>query len=205
VQPPVEEAKLSTELVLPLDHAKLLELSAGTRVTITGTLIAAGREVHRQILAGTAIPSDLPEGALPDGTLVIHTRPALVRKGRRWGVTSVEPEISLAYEKAITHWLSIKSARGFIGFGGFSDESLPLFRRFSGVYLQTHAGAGPALAEHVVEAREIPFGEGLKGSDALWALDVKGFPAIVTMDLHGCSLHRLIEEGSARHLAAAGV
>jgi fumarate hydratase class I len=40
--------------------------------------------------------------------------------------------------------------------------------------------------------------------EAMWHLTVKDFPAIVTMDAHGNSLHRDVEQGSARELAIIG-
>jgi fumarate hydratase, class I len=38
----------------------------------------------------------------------------------------------------------------------------------------------------------------------MWHLRVKDFPAIVTMDAHGNSLHKEIEAASAEALAALG-
>jgi fumarate hydratase class I len=38
----------------------------------------------------------------------------------------------------------------------------------------------------------------------MWHLAVEGFPAIVTMDSHGNSLHKDIEQESAKELAAIG-
>jgi fumarate hydratase class I len=40
--------------------------------------------------------------------------------------------------------------------------------------------------------------------EAMWHLTVEDFPAIVTMDAHGNSLHRDIEQASGRHLEAIG-
>jgi len=36
--------------------------------------------------------------------------------------------------------------------------------------------------------------------EAMWHLEVDDFPAIVTMDSHGNSLHRDVEEASGRQL-----
>jgi fumarate hydratase class I len=36
----------------------------------------------------------------------------------------------------------------------------------------------------------------------MWHLEVRDFPAIVTMDSHGNSLHKDVEEASAKLLAA---
>jgi fumarate hydratase class I len=35
----------------------------------------------------------------------------------------------------------------------------------------------------------------------MWHLDVRDFPCIVTMDAHGNSLHKDVEEASGRELA----
>jgi len=41
--------------------------------------------------------------------------------------------------------------------------------------------------------------------EAMWHLTVEDCPAIVTMDAHGNSLHKDIEQESAQHLAVIGV
>jgi fumarate hydratase class I len=40
--------------------------------------------------------------------------------------------------------------------------------------------------------------------EAMWHLEIKDFPAIVTMDAHGSSLHKDIEQQSAKELAEVG-
>ena len=40
--------------------------------------------------------------------------------------------------------------------------------------------------------------------EAMWHLEVEDFPAIVTMDAHGNSLHKDIEQESGAHLATIG-
>ena len=188
---------MALPLELPLDHPKLLSLSVGTRVALHGRVITAGAEVHRQLEAGEKLPDDLGEGVV-----LVHARPQLVRKGKKWRVISLEPEASAGYEAQIPQWLSQRQVRGFLGYGGFSEAAFEQFRRFTGCYFQTFSGTGPALADCVLSAEEIPFGNGLKGPDAMWSLELQGLPAVVTMDLQGRSLHRLIAEGSGRRFAA---
>ena len=40
--------------------------------------------------------------------------------------------------------------------------------------------------------------------EAMWHLTIEDFPAIVTMDAHGGSLHKDIESASGQQLAAIG-
>jgi fumarate hydratase subunit beta len=189
------------ELKLPLDHQTIIEhLTVGTRVAITGTIITAGPEAHRQLASGARLPDDTPEG-----TLLLHCRPVLKRRGSKWDAVSIEPEISATHENSVAGWLSHRQVRGFIGYGGFGDDAFQHFRRFTGCYLQTYAGAGPALAEHVLNARELHFGEGLKGQDAVWMLDVEGFPAIVTMGLEGGNFQKMIQNGTAQRLKTLAI
>ena len=37
--------------------------------------------------------------------------------------------------------------------------------------------------------------------EAMWVIEVKDFPVVVTMDSHGQSLHEAVEQESARVLA----
>ncbi|MGA1780470.1 MAG: fumarate hydratase C-terminal domain-containing protein, partial [Planctomycetota bacterium] len=192
-------ASVAFELNLPIDHPTLLDLSVGTRVAIQGTVITAGAEVHRQLAEGAEIPEEVVEGSL-----LFHCRPHLVRKGKRFHALAIEPEVSAPYEPQVPDWLSGRHFRGFLGYGGFSDEVFQHFRRFTGCYLQTFAGAGASLARYVTGARELPFGSGLKGPDAMWALEVGNLPAVVTMDFQGSNLLQMISQGTARNLASIG-
>ena len=41
--------------------------------------------------------------------------------------------------------------------------------------------------------------------EAMWHLEVRDFPAIVTMDAHGISLHKDVEDASGKVLETLGV
>ena len=95
---------------------------------------------------------------------------------------------------------------------------LPLWR--SGIEVLTKADESPVtvadqrgeklILEHL--ARHFPGVPVISEEDAsefgtpeaMWHLTVEDFPAIVTMDAHGNSLHKDIEEESGAHLAAIG-
>ena len=71
------------------------------------------------------------------------------------------------------------------------------------VYLNAVGGAAQFYArciESVDGVSLLDFGT----PEAMWHLTVREFPAIVTMDAHGGSLHRDIEAASAHELAALG-
>jgi fumarate hydratase class I len=67
------------------------------------------------------------------------------------------------------------------------------------VYLHAIGGAATLIAQTVTRVRavyKLDFGV----PEAMWVIEVKDFPAVVTMDAHGSSLHQDIEAHSQQVL-----
>jgi fumarate hydratase class I len=78
-------------------------------------------------------------------------------------------------------------------------RTLAALKEHGCVYLNAIGGAAQFYArtiEGVDDVSLLEFGT----PEAMWHLRVKDFPAIVTMDAHGNSLHKDIEQESGRHL-----
>jgi fumarate hydratase, class I len=89
--------------------------------------------------------------------------------------------------------------RAVIGKGGMGAQTLAALKEHGGVYLNAIGGAAQFYArtiEGVDDVSLLEFGT----PEAMWHLRVKDFPAIVTMDAHGNSLHKEIEKESGQHL-----
>ena len=85
--------------------------------------------------------------------------------------------------------------RGVIGKGGMGPKTLAACQDTHGVYLHAIGGAASLIAQtvtKVVDVYKLDFGV----PEALWVIEVKDFPAVVTMDAHGQSLHQVIETRS---------
>jgi fumarate hydratase class I len=89
--------------------------------------------------------------------------------------------------------------RAVIGKGGMGPRTLDACRRLGAVYLHAVGGAAVTLAQRVVRVRDVLHLEELGMLEALWFLEVEGFPAVVTMDAAGGSLHAEIAARS--HMA----
>jgi fumarate hydratase class I len=90
--------------------------------------------------------------------------------------------------------------RAVIGKGGMGARTLAACGEAPGVYLHAIGGAATLIAQtvtRVVGVHKLDFGV----PEALWVIEVKDFPAVVTMDAHGSSLHAEIEARSAERLA----
>ena len=58
------------------------------------------------------------------------------------------------------------------------------------------------LAECVKKVRNVYFKDEFGAPEAIWELEIKDFPAVVTIDSHGNSLHKEVFERSQAALAA---
>jgi len=91
--------------------------------------------------------------------------------------------------------------RAVIGKGGMGAKTLAALKECGAVYLNAIGGAAQYYARTVKEVHAvhlIDFGI----PEAMWHLRVEGFPAIVTMDAHGHSLHAEVEKTTGEELAA---
>ncbi len=68
------------------------------------------------------------------------------------------------------------------------------------MYLNAIGGAAQFYARCIERVDDVSLTE-FGTPEAMWHLQLKEFPAIVTMDAHGHSLHKDIETESGKHLA----
>jgi fumarate hydratase class I len=86
--------------------------------------------------------------------------------------------------------------RGAMGKGGMGRRTLHALKEFGCVYLHTIGGAAVYLADRVKRVSGVWKLEEFGMTEAMWILEVNDFPAIVTMDAFGKSLHDEIERKS---------
>jgi fumarate hydratase class I len=86
-----------------------------------------------------------------------------------------------------------------IGKGGMGPQTLAACQEVPGVYLHAVGGAATLIAqtvERVIGVYKLDFGV----PEAMWVIEVRDFPAVVTMDAHGNSLHAEVESKSKAKL-----
>ena len=91
--------------------------------------------------------------------------------------------------------------RAVIGKGGMGAKTLEALKECGAVYLNAIGGAAQFYARCIERVDGVSLFE-FGVPEAMWHLHVKDFPAIVTMDAHGNSLHKDVEADSAKALAA---
>ena len=90
------------------------------------------------------------------------------------------------------------SIRGIIGKGGMGQATAAACRDYGCVYLHTIGGAAQVLASCIKSVPSVSKLEEFGAPEAIWRFEVEEFPAIVTMDSTGASLHKEILDSSQK-------
>ena len=175
-------------LQAPITDEQVRALKVGDVVLISGRVFT-GRDAVHAYLMKHAPPVDL------SGAVLYHCGPVVVREGESWRVTAAGPTTSIREEPYQAEILKRYGVRVVIGKGGMGARTLAGLQESGAVYLNAIGGAAQFYArciERVDGVSLMEFGT----PEAMWHLQVKDFPAIVTMDANGNSLHKQVEEES---------
>ena len=177
----------------PIDEATIRSLEVGDVVLISGRMYTGRDAVHTHLMKHEP-PVDLRGGVL------YHCGPVMLKEGERWRVVAAGPTTSIREEPYQGEVIKRYGLRAVIGKGGMGAKTLAALEEHGAVYLNAIGGAAQFYArtiERVDGVSLLEFGT----PEAMWHLETRDFPAIVTMDAHGNSLHQVVEESSARALA----
>ena len=131
-----------------------------------------------------------------------HCGPVVSRDDAgRWHFVSAGPTTSIREEPYEADVIAYFGLRAVIGKGGMGPKTLAACREHGAVYLHAIGGAATLIASYVKEVLTVFKKDELGVPEAFWVIRVEGFPAVVTMDSHGESLHERMYEESKQKLA----
>jgi fumarate hydratase subunit beta len=186
-------------VTLPLDEEQARTLRARDEVLLRGRLLSGRSAARRRLLE-----RDHAEvRARSEGALLFHCAPLVARDAAGgWRVRAAAPAESLREEPYAADLLARYGLRGFVGKGGLGVRTLAALAREGGVYLHVASELAVELARAVVRVEGVHLLAELGPAEAVWCLEVKDLPAVVTMDSHGQSLHAFrgeLRRGSPGH------
>ena len=181
-------------LEAPFTEKKIRALKVGDMVEITGVIYTGRDAVHKYLHDGGKPPVDLRD------SIVYHCGPVVVKEGGRWVVKAAGPTTSIREEPYQGPLMEQYGIRAVIGKGGMGPKTLEYCQKVGGVYLHAIGGAAQVLAERVVEVLDVHMLEEFGSPEAIWEFRVERFPAVVTMDSHGGSLHEKVLADSQKAL-----
>ena len=183
-------------LQTPLTEAQVRGLKVGDVVLVSGRVYTGRDAVHAHLMKHDP-PVDLR------GSVLYHCGPVVAKEGDGWRVTAAGPTTSIREEPYQADIITRYGVRAVIGKGGMGAKTLGALKDAGAVYLNAIGGAAQFYARAIKKVDGVSLTE-FGTPEAMWHLQVEGFPAIVTMDAHGNSLHKDIEQASAKELATIG-
>ena len=181
-------------LTAPFDEAAIRSLKVGDVVLLNGRMFTGRDSVHAYLMKNDP-PVDL------HGAAIYHCGPVAVKDGDRWKMNAAGPTTSIREEPYQADVIRKFGVRVIIGKGGMGPKTLDALKECGAVYLNAIGGAAQFYAKTIERVDGVSLFE-FGVPEAMWHLHVKDFPAIVTMDAHGNSLHKDVETASAQALAA---
>ncbi len=197
-------------LTIPVQDGEILSLKVGDSVSLSGIMLTGRDAVHKWMIDTFIKKTRQPQGddlavyeaILPvlDGGVIYHCGPVVAgldsgdyRFVAAGPTTSAREE---PYQGDVMRHFNIK---GVIGKGGMGAKTLQACQDVPGVYLHAIGGAASLIAQtvsQVLGVYKLDFGV----PEAMWMIEVKDFPVVVTMDAHGGSLHADIDQRSKKVL-----
>jgi len=182
-------------LQAPISEADIRALKVGDVVLISGRLVTGRDAVHAHLMKHEP-PVDL------HGSVLYHCGPVVVKDANEsggWRVTAAGPTTSIREEPYQADIIERYGVRAVMGKGGMGAKTLAGLAKSGAVYLNAVGGAAQFYARCIQRVSGVSLLE-FGTPEAMWHLEVRDFPAIVTMDSHGNSLHKDVEADSGRVL-----
>jgi fumarate hydratase subunit beta len=194
------------ELTLPLRDDAVRGLHVGDPVLLHGVMVT-GRDTAHKWLVETFIRKTRPPQAddaqaiealtpLLAGGAIYHCGPVVAGlESHDYRFVAAGPTTSSREEPYQADVLHHFGVRAVIGKGGMGARTLAACQSAPAVYLHAIGGAATLIAKtvtRVLAVHKLEFGV----PEALWVIEVQAFPAVVTMDAHGRSLHAEVEAHS---------
>lgn len=194
------------DLTIPIPDDAVRDLHVGDTVFLTGTIITGRDAAHKWMIENfiqrTREPLDedieVYEALRPilDGGAIYHCGPVVAGLDTgEYRFVAAGPTTSTREEPYQSDVMKHFNAKAVIGKGGMGPKTLLACQEVPCVYLHAIGGAASLIAESV-EQVEVVYKLDFGVPEAMWVIRVVNFPAVVTMDSHGESLHERVLSAS---------
>jgi len=191
---------------IPISDEVIRELKVGEPVLLSGVMMTGRDAVHKWMIETFIRKTREPQGddlevyqaikPLLDRGVIYHCGPVVAGLDTgEYKFVAAGPTTSTREEPYQADVMKHFNARGVVGKGGMGPKTLAGCKEVPFVYFHAIGGAASYIAQSVKKVLgvyKLDFGV----PEAMWVIEVKDFPVVVTMDAHGESQHAVIEEKS---------
>jgi fumarate hydratase subunit beta len=199
------------EITIPISDETIRSLKVGDPASLTGVMITGRDTVHKWLIETFIKKTRQPQGEdlqvyealkpILAGGIIYHCGPVVSGLDtKQYKFVAAGPTTSIREEPYQADVMKHFNLKGVIGKGGMGAKTLKGCQEVPGVYFHAIGGAATLIAQSVTKVLgvyKLEFGV----PEAIWVIQVKDFPVVVTMDAHGKSLHEAVEKESARVIA----
>ncbi len=195
---------------LPASAEAIRELRVGEPVLLSGVMVTGRDAAHKWMVETFIKKTKAPQGddlqiyeelkKLLNGGVIYHCGPVVSGLDtKNYKFVAAGPTTSIREEPYQADVMKHFNLKGVIGKGGMGAKTLKGCQETPGVYLHAIGGAASYIAQNVQKVLgvyKMEFGV----PEALWVIEVKDFPVVVTMDSHGNSQHAVVDDSSKKVL-----
>jgi len=166
----------------PVSEQEIRSLKVGDNVVINGTIFTGRDSVHKYLHEGGELDP------IKNG-IIYHCGPVILKEDGEYVTKAAGPTTSIREEPYQGDLIEKFGIKAVIGKGGMAGKTLEACQKYGAVYLHAIGGAAQIYAKCVKKIPNV-YLEQFGSPEAVWEFQVQGFPAVVTMDSHGNSLHK---------------
>lgn len=197
-------------ITTPLSDETIRSLHVGEPILLNG-IIVTGRDAAHKWMIDTFVKKTKSANAedlavyetlktLLNGSVIYHCGPVVSKdENGEYRFLAAGPTTSIREEPYQADVMKHFNVKGVIGKGGMGAKTLKGCQEVPFVYFHAVGGAASYIAQSVVKVHgvhKLDFGV----PEAMWVIEVKDFPVVVTMDSHGQSQHAVVDESSQKVL-----
>lgn len=197
-------------ITTPVSDESIRELKVGDSVALSGIMITGRDAAHKWMMDTFIKKTRPPQGddvqvyeelkKLLNGAIIYHCGPVVSGLDtKEYKFIAAGPTTSIREEPYQADVMKHFNLKGVIGKGGMGPKTLKGCQDTPAVYFHAIGGAASFLAQTVTKVHgvfKLDFGV----PEAMWVIEVKEFPVVVTMDSHGGSQHAVVDESSKKIL-----
>ncbi|HEY3311082.1 MAG TPA: FumA C-terminus/TtdB family hydratase beta subunit [Anaerolineales bacterium] len=198
------------EVNIPIIDETIRELKVGEPVLLNGIMVTGRDAAHKWMMetfikkTRAALGDDLTAyealKGLLNGGVIYHCGPVVAGLDtKEYRFVAAGPTTSIREEPYQAEVMEHFNLKGVIGKGGMGAKTLKGCEDTPGAYFHAIGGAASYIAQSVKKVLgvyKLEFGV----PEALWVIEVKDFPVVVTMDSHGQSQHAVVDNASQKVL-----
>ena len=198
------------QITMPISDETIRSLKVGEPVTLSGVMVTGRDTVHKWMMETFIKKTRRPQGddmqvyeklkKLLNGAVIYHCGPVVSGLDtKEYKFVAAGPTTSIREEPYQADVMKHFNLKGVIGKGGMGPKTLEGCQDTPAVYFHAFGGAASFLAQTVTKVLDV-FKLDFGVPEAMWVIEVKEFPVVVTMDAHGNSQHAVIDEKSKKVL-----